>query len=349
VAKSTDGIHFQKQTEPWVRIDYMFPGDVNPLVWKAAKGDRCFMYISGPPGHDNWYFESDDLQTWKPTKIPALDSVHAACCSYYPWNGKYYWFDWYTGYRMALTPIEDPDTKLMDLVPLKDAWAVPQVAPFTGNRMLMVGFTLPVSIYGTQSLFRELIYNPDGSLGLKWTPEMIPASGTPVLLKIQPMQGDMSGDASSLRLGVTGSKNIATCFADNIPGNVRITLRVVPEPGASGFGLCVRGQGNYVSGKELCFEPDKTRFRYAVAPDGTDVPPQMNGYVPSGLEDVTGLDRPFSLDVIVKDDFVDVCIDNRRTLFHQWPDDFATGDRLFFFVRRGMVKFENVIIRPLND
>jgi hypothetical protein len=117
--------------------------------------------------------------------------------------------------------------------------------------------------------------------------------------------GDLSGDASSLRLGVTGSENFAACFAE------------------------------------------KTRFRYAVTPDGMDVTPQMNGYVPSGLADVTGLDRPFSLDVIVKADFVDVCIDNRRTLFHQWPDDFARGSRLFFFVRNGAVKFENVTVRPL--
>src|SRR5690606_924163 len=123
-------------------------GDVNPLVWRASSGDRFYMYISGPPGKENWYFESEDLTNWKPTEVPALNEVHAACCSYYPWKGAYYWFDWHRGYRKSLTPIEDTLTELHDLVPITESWAVPQAVPFKDNRMLMVGFTLPVDVYG---------------------------------------------------------------------------------------------------------------------------------------------------------------------------------------------------------
>lgn len=348
VATSTDGIHFEKQAEPWVRIDYLYPGDINPFVWQAASGDRFYMYIMGAPGRDNWYFESNDLLTWRPAKISALDNIHGACCSYHQWNGRFYWFDWNRGYRMSLTPVEDPGTKLSDFSALTDSWAVPQVAPFSGNRMLMVGFTLPVAQYASLALFRELVQNKDGTLSLKWPAEMIPVSGSPISLKIQPLRGDVSGDASSLRLSAGEQNTMATCFSEKVPDNMRITLRIVPDPGASGFGICVRGQGDYTSGKELCFEPDKKRFRYAVAPDGSDVTRLMNGAVPTSLDDVTGMDRPFNLDVIVKDDFVDVCIDNRHTLFHHRPDDYAKGDRLFFFVRKGVVKFEEISVRPLK-
>ena len=128
-----------------------------------------------------------------------------------------------------------------------------------------------------------------------------------------------------------------------------LQLRIEPGRDASGFGVCVRGQGNYTSGKELCFEPGKKAFHYSVAPDGREVPPLLNGSAPSGLKNVMGLDQPFDLDVIVKDDFVDVCINNRYTLFHQRPDDYSNGDRLFFFVRKGSVKFEAISVRPLKE
>jgi hypothetical protein len=128
-----------------------------------------------------------------------------------------------------------------------------------------------------------------------------------------------------------------------VPDNVRITLRVVPDRGATAFGLCVRGEGAYASGKELCFEPAKKRFRYALAPDGADI----KGGPPTSLTNVVGLDRPFDLDVIVKDDFVDVCIANQHTLFHLRPDDYAQGHRLFFFVRQGAVQFDSITVRPL--
>ena len=49
VATSTDGVHFKKQAEPWVRIDYRSGGDINPIVWRAASGNRYYMYIMGAP------------------------------------------------------------------------------------------------------------------------------------------------------------------------------------------------------------------------------------------------------------------------------------------------------------
>jgi hypothetical protein len=61
---------------------------------------------------------------------------------------------------------------------------------------------------------------------------------------------------------------------------------------------------------------------------------------------VAQLDRPFTLDVIVRDDIIDTCIDQRRTMITR-RDPEPTGDRLFFFVRDGEVAFEDVVVRPL--
>jgi beta-fructofuranosidase len=62
------------------------------------------------------------------------------------------------------------------------------------------------------------------------------------------------------------------------------------------------------------------------------------------IENLAGLDRAFVLDVIVKDDLVDACIDNRRTMLQQ---QLTQGDRLFFFANQGDVDFEDISIRPL--
>jgi hypothetical protein len=79
-----------------------------------------------------------------------------------------------------------------------------------------------------------------------------------------------------------------------------------------------------------------------MAPDS-----KANGYgADFGIESVSGLDRAFRLDVIVRSDFVDSCIDDRRTIISRRPDR-PQGDRLFFFANGGEVSFEDVTVRPL--
>ena len=63
---------------------------------------------------------------------------------------------------------------------------------------------------------------------------------------------------------------------------------------------------------------------------------------------VTGIDRPFTLDVIVKDDLVDACIDGRRTIITRNRTKLS-GDRLFFFVDHGEVTFEEIQVLPLLE
>ena len=62
------------------------------------------------------------------------------------------------------------------------------------------------------------------------------------------------------------------------------------------------------------------------------------------IGNLTGLDRPFILDLIAKDDLVDACIDGRRTILKRQA---AQGDRLFLFANQGEVSFEEISVRPL--
>ena len=174
-------------------------------------------------------------------------------------------------------------------------------------------------------MFRELVQHEDGTLGTKFPPEMIPASGETINID------------DSIRVDASDGFEFRTL--ENISANVRVTLRV--KGSAQYFGLCFRGQGEYENGCELRFEPDSQRAQYGFPCDGG-----MSAESIGHIEGVAGMDQPFTLDVIVKDDFVDACIDNRRTLIRRCRE-ISEGDRLFFFAKNGEVTFDSIQVRPL--
>jgi hypothetical protein len=227
-----------------------------------------------------------------------------------------------------------------------DGLFVPKVAEFNGNRRILAGFIFERGWAGHLAL-RELIQQPDGSLGTKFAPELIPACGEPQRLA-GPHRFDL-GDRPTVTVNARGG--FSAVPLTGVPGNARITLRVVPGPGAQGFGLCLRGRGEYEGGCELRFEPGRQRAQYGVpyqhgpAKDATGRAAEGRDFA---IENVEELDRPFTLDIIVKNDLIDTCIDGRRTMITR-RDPQPEGDRLFFFARKGEVRVESIVVRPLRE
>jgi hypothetical protein len=54
---------------------------------------------------------------------------------------------------------------------------------------------------------------------------------------------------------------------------------------------------------------------------------------------------PFTLDIILKDDLIDVCLNDRHCLINRCPEQH--GDRLTFFCHTGSISFEHLTVRPL--
>jgi hypothetical protein len=182
---------------------------------------------------------------------------------------------------------------------------------------------------------------------MKWPAEMIPASGQPLKPAFEPLRGNATQDAGAIH--VRAQDGFAVAMLKGLPQNVRITLRIKPGAGVKHFGLTLRGKGNYEDGCELRFEPGRQRAQYGV-PDRGGMAKDFTGDMVAVIADacignLTGLDRPFTLDLIVKDDLVDACIDGRRTILKRQP---AQGDRLFLFANQGDVVFEDVSVRPLK-
>ena len=189
---------------------------------------------------------------------------------------------------------------------------------------------------------------------------MIPATGEPVPLSFEDLPAGVSIDGNQARIEATEGFRYATLT--RVPTSARITARLDPGPGCSGFGICVRGSGKYDKGCELRFEPGRMCAQWGEPSNGgpaKQIPATSGSESPHAaywggdfaLQHVEGMDRPFTLDVIVKYDWksdstiVDACIDNRRTMVTRRKG--LTGDRLFLYAREGRVAFEDLTIRPL--
>ena len=162
---------------------------------------------------------------------------------------------------------------------------------------------------------------------------MIPNSGTPLSLSFVPDHEGARSEANNLHL--TSQNGFAFGTLNKNPQDVRITLRIKPHPGVSSFGICVRGEGEYERGCELRFEPEPRRVQYGSPINGGLAPnPTADGYG-SDLE-IGGVDRleePFEVDIIVRDDFVDTCIDQKRTVITKRTD--RPSSRGSHFLLRG--------------
>jgi hypothetical protein len=347
-ATSADGLHFRKDLHPVVPWVYLRrqdgdPGDINPDIYPYESGSRFYLSLSGEK-----IWVSGDLKEWEEAKgfDTFKDIGKGICSSYFHWNGWYYLMS-SGGYRMSREPLkpgwpwtqpENPATQ--------EGLGVPEVAAFKGNRYLMAGF-LGGAEYAGEAVFRELVQHGDGVLGTKWPAEMIPRGGAPLRLMFEALGGDVAYSGGAIRVSAPAGFVVGVFKA--VPQDVRITLRVKPAAGCPAFGLCVRGVGRYEGGCELRFEPARQRVQYGSPANGGMAPDSKPGSSFSsvfGIEGVSGLDQAFQLDIVVKDDIVDACIDNRRTIISRRPDR-PQGDRLFFFANGGEMVFEDITVRQL--
>lgn len=341
VAVSKDGIHFEKRAEPVIELNYkgetgeVACGDINPLVFADASGKHFYMYVSG------WkILASDDLLHWTETSNPALCSLKWLCTSNIEWNGWYYFFG-EDQYRMSKKPLECPEFQAPSDSFFYSGLAVPMAAPFKNNRYLYVGFANGGE-YAQELVVRELVQQKDGTLGLKWVEEMIPESGAPLPLVAKPLRGNPQITPGSIQFPSQDGLSIA--MFSNLPKNYRLKVKIRREAFDSIFGLCFRGRGSYTDGCEL-------RFKFNATEHYVQFDQPLNESVSENPKGVFVCQYyPFDkseyilVEAIVKDDFVDVCIDNRHCRITRAP---LNNDRLFLFANKGEVRFEQLEIRPL--
>ena len=293
---------------------------------------------------------SRDLEAWELTDlflIPGHLGV-PECPDYFEWNGCHYLLfsiDGVAHYRMSREPLGPW------LRPRVDTFDGPmarvlKTAAFGGGRRIGVAFLPSLQdgrddgawLYAGNAVFRELIQHGDGTLGERFPVEMIPPSGAALDLPFAALTPGARREAGSIR--VSAIEGLGVAAFDGLPRNARVTARIRPVQPTAAYGLCVRASGAFENGYEVRLCPCEQRV---------DVRPlkgrRASGAAERGITGVEGLDQAITLDVVLKDDIVDVCVDGRRCLVNRYPE--LRGDRLFLFCQNGDVAFESLEVRAL--
>ncbi len=286
------------------------------------------------------HLTSPDLRQWTlttPFLIPGFPTV-PECPDYFFWHGWYYLLfsnDGVTRYRMSRDPLGPwmrPKSDVLD----SPAMRVMKTAPFSGNRRIGAAWIGTRENdqdsgrfqWGGHVVLREIFQHDDGTLGTKLIPELIPPTDASVSFVAVPLTEHVAIETN--RIHLNASQGIEVARISDVPRNVVMTVQVRPNNDSGRFGLRLKGNGNFQSGYDLGFNLAESRVDLF---DET-------------ISCVEGLSKPFTLEIIIKDDIIDVCIDQRRCVINRCPTH--QGDDLFLFAQDANVVFERMEIKPIR-
>ena len=277
----------------------------------------------------DWRFEGEFLQPG------GLGTPECPDC--FEWNGWHYLIFSHglvTHYRMSRRPhgpwlcppvdtFEGSMARVMKTAGFRDGRRIG--AAFIGTRYGNKDNGRPR--WGGNIVLRELVQNEDGTLGVKFPAEAIPPS-TPARTP-KPKTLTPKAEVRSGGVVLPNAHSLEAAVLRPVPRNVRIRLRVRPRPDARRFGLKLRADAAARTGYDLEFDGGARAVRLHN----------------ESIAAVEGLDKPFSLDVVLKDDIIDVCIGDRRCLINRCPE--LHGEHVFLYSYCGRVAFERIALGPL--
>jgi sucrose-6-phosphate hydrolase SacC (GH32 family) len=351
-ATSKDAIHFKKHIpnpfytsapgyskrdfrDPKVFIDnsgifHLFVASSRETNYSIDCNKGCLAHLS-----------SKDLKIWKVNEpILSGEKDVPECPDYFFWNGWYYLLysqNSNTSYLMSRKPYGpwiEPKFQVFD-----EDWSnVVKTAEFTNGRRIAVSW-IPSrrdnkdtgnEIFGGSALFREIIQLGNGTLTTKFPKEMIPPSGKELNLKLIPDQKAIKISDNQYIINAFGA--IGSFHSGNIPLNCHITLEVNPIGSNEDMGLYLRSTDKASEGYKLSFSSNK----------------QIVSLANTSIYAVSGLNKPFKIDIIMKNDIIDVCINEQRCIVNRLPE--RKGDYIWFYAEHGKVIFKDIKIYPiLND
>ena len=161
----------------------------------------------------------------------------------------------------------------------------------------------------------------------KFPAEVIPKTGNEIRFELTPDQkAKKIGDNQYL---IESLGSIGSLHTGNIPVNCRITLDVNPFATNEEVGLYLRSTDKASGGYKLSFSANK----------------KIVSLADTRIEAVSGLDKPFKVDIIMKDDIIDVCINGQRCIVNRLPE--RKGESIWFYSKHGKAIFKNIKIYPL--
>lgn len=316
----------------------------DPKAFKDKEG-MYHLFISGyqkDPELDGFggylvHLISEDLKDWKEIESPLTGQVATPECSdYFQWNGWYYLLysiggdTYYVKSRKPYGAWEYPTTQS-----LVESWAsVYKTAEYKNNRRIAVAY-MPCrsnnkdfdgSIWGGNILLREAIQEPDGTLNTKFLSESLPPMSPIQMPEIEIPTGSQTTSYSNGKLTLDSPNGIGVASLSDLPVDYRITMKIKLLSNYDEIGLFVRADDKRNKGYKIELNANKeSAFIYN-----------------TGINTVKDLRKTIVLDVILKDEFIDVNINGKRSIINRLPE--KKGQKLFFFLKNGSAEIKDIKI-----
>ena len=300
--------------------------------------DGSYLHAGGAT-HSMVRLTSKDLQDWQEVDGPFLttDRSNVAICPHLFPMGR--WFYYIGGNHIWRS--EQPFGPWTTHRPARlDNLSVPKTAAFGNARRIYAGF-LPDGGWGGNEVLRELVQNEEGWLGTRFAPEMIPPTGQALPISFASAGPQARVQDSTVRIEAAGE--VQAVDIPNVPSNYRLQLEIIPQQGATSFGIGLRTvAGEEDQSCDLVFHPSAQRVQFTKMSNS-------GGGVQGGpaIDGVQRLDRPFAVDIIARHDILDAQIAGFRTVTTRFWNPASRCIRLF--VEKGSVTFRNLRIRPVTD
>ncbi|MFA5205497.1 MAG: glycosyl hydrolase [Lentisphaeria bacterium] len=301
-AVSPDGVRYTKSHDSLALTAPYEPVSArDPMVFWGADG-RYHMLVTTSletkGRHDGClaHLTSDDLAHWTqrdPFLVPGY-ADQPECSDYFEWRGWYYLvFSNYgtARYRLSRNPF-GPWIKPANDVLGSLGVRVAKTADFHGRRLVSGFLCRHPPTYAGCIVTHELCQHADGTLGVKWAEEILPAAIRRVLVPEVDIQAPQGRNETPLYRGAP---------------RFRLRANLAPSGDHSLYGLSLR----FAAGREyrLDFDPARNLVQ-ALRPnqdaDGGEKHCQLAG--------IAGLDNPTGIDLMVYDDILDVVLSGGRAL-----------------------------------
>ena len=348
LAVSQDGIHYQKTLpNPF----FSPPNGYNPYHFRdpfAFRGEDGLFhlivtaFLDDHPLHA-WggclaHLVSPDLSAWElcePFFIPGTPDV-PECADTFFWKGWYYLLfssRLTAHYRMSRSPFgpwQHPGQDVLDA----PAARVMKTAAWNGRRIGAAWLGERSGdqdsgglVWSGQAVFRELVQEADGRLGVRFVDEMVLPAAGPLVPEPMALTSLASCADGNLRLERSGQMEALRLAGIPAEAHIRLTLRL--GDGRGPFGLRLRAGDSFESGYELLFEPALNR---ALLFD----------------QELCGLDlsgEALELEIQMQGSILDVCFQRRHCLITRAIEQ--RGTSLWIFAQDRACTVEDLEFRPL--
>lgn len=297
MATDADGTLFQKSHL------LIHPAE-NPTIYTDAEGQLMMLANYGARGtwtsdalQGGWRCISDDFP-------PGGD-----CTFIFRWGGYDYIVGGFT--HLWMKPADAPIEAYQDMVSqgldFYDGLSVPSITPLPDERYVMAGWVEINRHWGGPLVVRELLQGADGRLGSRFMPELMP---------------ETTGPRRLLARKVNGRKPFTTTFggvrgeASTDASSYLLTCRVRPQSNGKVV-ITLKDDEGGVCPWTLDLGQATARFGEGRSLREGGEPHRAVDYA---IEHLQGIDRPFTLRLIVRDDaktggtLVDVEIAGQRTM-----------------------------------